>query len=653
MTTLKTDTQLTDAPPVAAESMKYRLRAFLVRFRLPLLLVGHLVIFAGVYWVAFLMRFTLDVPAKYMSMFWSGLPIVVLTKLIAFYLLGSFHGWWRHVNFSDFVSLVRSALVASCLIVAFDYFVFQTFLPQIPRTVLLNDFVLTIVVLGGLRSCWRLWDERIAPFDRKRVRDRALLIGNDYHAARMAHLINGQHGMAVRIVGLVSPTKYPKGRRYSDIRVVGRVEELHELMLSHRTNTLFVITGSLQGRELRELLDSASDQRFTIKVLPPLEDQLQGSDKVSIREVSYNDLLRRKPVNLDTEQIGNLIEGKTILVTGAGGSIGSELCRQLIRFAPSQLVLLGRGENRIYQLNRELSDKVIQTQLIQRIANITDEKRIEEIFAQHQPDIVFHAAAHKHVPLVEQNVGEAIINNVLGTKVVADAADRHSVKKFVMVSTDKAVNPTSIMGCTKQMAERYCQALNSESETAFVSTRFGNVLGSAGSVVPLFQEQIRNGGPITITDKRMTRYFMTIPEASQLVIQAGAMGKGGEIFVLEMGKPVKILDLAKDLIRLAGHAPDSIEIVETGLREGEKMYEELSYEAEESLPTSHSQILSLCSRSFELTEVDHQARSLIEVAFDRNRQEICRLMKAVIPEYSTGNEKVQLRDGEKKRNDQR
>ncbi len=581
------------------------------------------------------MRFTLTVPDAYLLVFWQSLPFVVVTKLAIFYVLRSFHGWWRHVNFSDFVSLSKSSLAASVAIISVDYFVIQMWQQQIPRTVVLNDFVMTIVVLGGLRSCWRLWDERIAPLDRKRVKERALLIGNDYHAARMAHLINSQHKSGVRIVGLVSPTKYPKGRRYSDMRIVGRVEELSDLMKSHRTSTLFVITGSLQGRELRELLDSASDRGFTIKILPPLDEQLKGSDRVAIREVSYNDLLRRKPVELDLNSIERLVAGKTILVTGAGGSIGSELCRQLLRFSPDRLVLLGRGENRIYHLERELRAKLLNTKLIPKIANITDEKRVDEIFAEFEPELVFHAAAHKHVPLVEQNVGESIINNVLGTKVVADAADRYGTSRFVMVSTDKAVNPTSIMGCTKQMAERYCQALDGESETMFISTRFGNVLGSAGSVVPLFQEQISRGGPITITDKRMTRYFMTIPEASQLVIQAGSMGRGGEVFVLEMGKPVKILDLAKDLIRLAGHSQDSIEIVETGMRPGEKLFEELSYENEESIPTKHKQILSLYSRLFSREEVSFQVQKLVESAFE-SPEKTRALMVQFIPEFIDG-----------------
>ena len=627
------DIPVLDSPEERA-SFWSRVRETMGLHRLWLLILGHAALFALIYWIAFLMRFTLHVPGHCVVIYQQGLAVIIITKLTVFYMMRSFHGWWRYVNFSDFISLTKSAAVASLTIIAIDYFVMQFFQEQIPRTVILNDFVLTIVVLGGLRSVWRVWDERIAPLNGLRNAERALLVGGSVEAARMAHLINGQYQMGVRIVGLVSPDGHARGQRYSDLRVVGRLDNISRLMQLHRAKKLFVITGMIPPIRLRDLLDSATDVHYQIRILPPLRDQLAGLARVPIRDVSYDDLLRRKPVQLDQDSIEHSIVGKTILVTGAGGSIGSELCRQFARFAPSRIVLLGRGENRIYRIEHELSNKYPSIELIPRIVNITDQDRIDETFREWKPDIVFHAAAHKHVPLVEQNIGESIINNVHGTQVVADAADRYGAERFVMISTDKAVNPTSIMGCTKQMAERYCQAMAARSKTKFISTRFGNVLGSAGSVVPLFQEQIRSGGPITITDKRMTRYFMTIPEASQLVIQAASMGNGGEIFVLEMGQPVKILDLANDLIRLAGQLPGSIEIVEKGMRPGEKLYEELYYGDEESMPTSHEQILSAQSRVFQFEEVKHQVRTLIEAAYCES-QEIRKLIKQFVPEFQS------------------
>jgi len=606
-------------------------RQALVKMRIPLLLVFHLAIFACVFWLAFLMRFTLDVPVKYKELFWQAVPVIVATKVLVFYLLRSFHGWWRYVHFSDVISLVKSSVVASLAVIAIDYFFLGG---RIPRIVVLNDLAIGIVILGGLRSAWRVWDERIVPMRSKKICDRALIVGHDFETARLAHLINGQRNLDTRIVGMVTPKLRANAQKYfGDIRVVGKLKDAAELMAGHRAQHLFVVSGALPAKQLRELLDVSSDSQFDIKILPKLEEQLKGMDKLPIRQVSYNDLLRRKPAEMDLGAVEGIISGKSVMVTGAGGSIGSELCRQLIKFTPSELILLGRGENRIYEIERELKGLGLGVGLIPKIVNITDKPRMKQIFEQHHPSVIFHAAAHKHVPLVEQNVGESIINNVVGTKNIADLAHHYGVDRFVMVSTDKAVNPTSVMGCTKHMAERYCQTLGGQSNTKFISTRFGNVLGSAGSVVPLFQKQIQAGGPITITDRRMTRYFMTIPEASQLVVQAATMGVGGEIFVLEMGEPVKILDLANDLIRLAGHQPGTIDIVESGIRPGEKLFEELYYKNETSIPTSHEKILSSTSRKYSLAEVELQVNALIEVAYT-SPTAVKRTLKEIIPEFS-------------------
>ncbi|MDB2685655.1 polysaccharide biosynthesis protein [Mariniblastus sp.] len=602
---------------------------FLKKHRLVLLIGLHSVLFCLVYWCAFLMRFTLVVPAKYVELYSISVMPVVAIKLIVFYALHSFHGWWRHVNFSDLISLVRSSVVATLVLIALDALVLPS---QIPRIVIANDFFVTIVLTGALRSTWRVWDERIAPLDRKRKVERALLIGNTVNAARIAHMINRQLDLNIRIFGMVSPGAFQRRLQFSDLRVVAGLEDLPKTMKEQNASTLFVIAGSVPAKTLRNLLDAASEHDFQIKILPTLNEQLRGMDQMPIREVSCEDLLRRKPAELDLDAITRFVTGKCVMVTGAGGSIGAELCRQIMRFEPSELILLGRGENRIFHIERELRGTASTVTLTPRIANITDLPRMREVYETHRPDVVFHAAAHKHVSLVEQNVGESIINNVLGTKNVADLADEFEVGRFVLISTDKSVNPTSMMGCTKQMAERYCQALGSRSNTRFISTRFGNVLGSAGSVVPIFQKQIQQGGPITITDHRMTRYFMTIPEATQLVLQAATMGDGGEIFVLEMGAPVKIVDLAKDLIRLAGHKPGSIDIVETGMRAGEKLFEELYYKNEKSLPTEHDQILSSISRSFSFEDVESQVLTLIDAAF-LPAIEIRAIMHDFIPEF--------------------
>ena len=371
---------------------------------------------------------------------------------------------------------------------------------------------------------------------------------------------------------------------------------------------------------------------MTLKIIPPAEELFRGHPTIPTRDIEINDLLRREPVRLDVQSIDTLLKGKTVLVTGAGGSIGSEICRQVLKFEPKTLVLLGRGENRIFFIERELQALGTSTRLVPKIADITDEPRVRRIFQEFRPDVVFHAAAHKHVPLMELNVGEAVKNNVLGTRCLADLAHAYEAECFVLISSDKAVNPANVMGATKNLAERYVMALAERSPTRFLATRFGNVLGSAGSVVPLFQEQIRRGGPITVTDARMTRYFMTIPEASQLVLQAAAIGTGREIFVLEMGEPVKIIDLARDMIRLSGLPENSIEIVCSGIRRGEKLYEELYFHDEETSPTSHRKLRVVYHRTEDLPDISEAVLELGELA-DGPPEQVFERIRELVPEY--------------------
>ncbi|MFK7769253.1 MAG: polysaccharide biosynthesis protein [Mariniblastus sp.] len=638
------DLNTTDHP--VRESTLTKTVNFAKDHRLPLLVLGHAVVFGLVFLGAFLIRLDVDFPInvdQVWKKFWAGLPLVVGVKVCVYYALRNFHGWWRYVTFSDFISLIRASTASMLLIIAIDHFVLPY---QIPRSVLVFDWVLSVVALGTLRSFWRVWDERIAPLDRgRKSRDAALIIGAEMESAKLAHLINSQQGLGFRIVGLVSPKRLDKTRRFSDLRVVGSLEDLKEIAKTYRAKTVFLANGTVPARQLRALLDSASEAEVDVRIVPGLEQQLRGNDQMPIREVQFEDLLRREPARLDLDLIASLIRGKRVLVTGAGGSIGSELCRQLAKFAPEELILLGRGENRIFHIERELRKQTPGLKITPRIASMTDERRMEELFSTYRPQVVFHAAAHKHVPLSEQNIGEAVLNNIGGTKILADNAAQVGVEKFVLISTDKAVNPTSVMGCTKHLAERYCLAKGTVSETKFITTRFGNVLGSAGSVVPLFQEQIRAGGPITITDPRMTRFFMTIPEASQLVLQAASMGKGSEIFVLEMGEPVRIEDMARDLIRLAGLAADSIDIEYTGSRPGEKLYEELYYEEEQSIPTSHEKILSAYHRFYSLEEMDSAVSMLRDVAYS-SPEKIMTALESLVPEFKSperkGNRSVKI-----------
>jgi FlaA1/EpsC-like NDP-sugar epimerase len=395
---------------------------------------------------------------------------------------------------------------------------------------------------------------------------------------------------------------------------------------------VLVISGALTGKQLRQLMEDCAQVDVMLKVIPAMEELLSGDYSFQIRDVDIDDLLRREPVQLSGEAIGTLLADRTVLVTGAGGSIGSEICRQVLRFRPRRLVLVERAENNLFLIDQELRRLKTETELFPCIADITDGARMDQILGAHQPAVVFHAAAHKHVPMMEDNPGEAIKNNVLGTKQLVELADRHAVQEFVMISTDKAVNPTSVMGVSKQIAERYVHAFSEVASTKFVVVRFGNVLASAGSVVPIFQEQIRRGGPITVTHPEIERYFMTIPEASQLVLQAAAMGKGGEIFVLDMGESVRIVDLAQDLVRLSGLEPDDIEIVFTGLRPGEKLYEELYFDDEEMLPTPHPKLFVAYHRPYHLPEVNRLIDALRPIVHQPTAV-ISQQLQELIPEF--------------------
>jgi FlaA1/EpsC-like NDP-sugar epimerase len=551
------------------------------------LAVGSLVLFASVYWLAFNLRFDFAVPSEWIQVFLVTLPWVLGIKLAVFYTSGHYHGGWSYVSFADLVALLRAALLSLAIIALADHFLFPH---QIPRAVLLMDCVMTILILGATRASRRMLIEHAFPAFRSGNYKSALLIGVDHSTGLLANHINSQSELGYRIHGFLTADGLKTGQRLGQIPVLGSLDEVTGVAAAHGVRTVLLIAGTIEGRRTRWLMDECDKGQLTLKIIPPLGELFNSGRSIPIRDLEIGDLLRRAPVKPDVDVIRDLIGGRRVLVTGAGGSIGSEICRQALKFGPSELVLLGRGENRIFFIEKELRGQDASTKLCPVIGDITDADRMRHVFEEFRPEVVLHAAAHKHVPLMEVNVGEAIKNNVLGTKRVADLSDEFGVKNFVLISTDKAVNPSSVMGATKHLAERYVQVCSEQSATLFVVVRFGNVLGSAGSVVPIFQDQIRRGGPITVTDPRMTRYFMTIPEAAQLVLQASAMGEGGEIFVLDMGEPVNIVNLAHDLIRLSGLPTDAIDITFPGIRPGEKLEEELYFGDERTRPTAHAKV---------------------------------------------------------------
>ncbi|WP_339940989.1 nucleoside-diphosphate sugar epimerase/dehydratase [Novipirellula rosea] len=574
--------------------------------RIYFLVLVHLIIFIASYEIALRLRFDMVISADVRKDFWSMLPWILIIKLSMFHLIGSLHGWWRYITFTDLAILLRTSTVASILIAAVDYLFSQQY--QIPRSVLLMDWGITILLVGGLRSVYRLSQEMMWPALSLNDRKPTLLIGALQGGELLARQIHNHPNLDFHIVGFLDDDEHKHGLRLGGIPFLGGPEDIVEHARAHDAKDLLVISNVLPGQQLRELLDRCERAKIRVKMVPPVDELINGSFRFQTRDVEINDLLRRDPIELDSQPVREMLQGRRVVVTGAGGSIGSEICRQIARCEPAQLILVERAENALFLIDREMTLRDYGDMCVPFVADICDQHRMRTLFENYQPEIVFHAAAHKHVPLMELNPSRALKNNVLGTAGLVELCHEYDVERFVMISTDKAVNPTSIMGVSKQLAERFVHAKAEVSKTKFVVVRFGNVLASAGSVVPIFQEQIANGGPITITHPEMTRFFMTIPEASQLVLQASSMGKGGEIFVLDMGKQVKILDLAKDLIRLSGLDEDDIKIEYTGIRPGEKLYEELYMKHEEMMPTLHPKVKTAYHQSFSCEEI----RSLMQ-----------------------------------------
>lgn len=615
------------------EASSAQLPPWVLKLRMPILLGAHVFTFGVAYLFAYALRFDFEIPVSYMRGLKIGLPVAVSIQIACFLAFRTLHGWWRYVTFRDLLDFVKPLGTAFVITWLVDLLLLER---VIPRSVLIMHVILSGILLTLLRSSWRLSQEVRWVVNRlnRRPRDtRVLMISNHHDTLVLANQINSQLNSSTEVVGVLSFEDYHRGSARAGIPIVGRPEQAPRLAGELHATEVWLVAGSIPGPQLAELKRIYDAAELKTQVIPAALDRNPAGNFIPIREIDIKDLLQREPIELDMQAIEAEISGRVILVTGAGGSIGSEICRQLLRFQPRQLVLVDHRENSVFLIQNELQAVTWSTtELIPAVGDILDYDRMQRLFQQYRPDFVYHAAAHKHVGLMELTPGEAVKNNVLGTKQMVDLADQFNVTKFVLISTDKAVNPTSVMGCTKQMAERYCLAVGEQSSTQFVAVRFGNVLGSNGSVVPIFKEQIARGGPITITDPQMTRYFMTIPEASQLVIQAGVMGEGGEIFVLDMGRPVKILDLAHKMIELAGLPLDAIEIKFTGARPGEKLFEELYFGEETMIGTRHQQVFAARHRKLVPDMVFQHVEQLRESLGDEP-QIIRQTLKDFIPEY--------------------
>lgn len=606
-----------------------RLLRWMLKYRFALLFVGHSLVFTLAYWMAFLLRFDFQIPEDIYARMLPTLPAVLGIKLAVFLITGHYHGWWRYVSLADFWALIKATTLSSLVLVVVNHYALGGL---IPRAVVVLDALVTVVTLSALRASSRLWREQWTLRSRARGYRPSLMIGANSWNGAVAQHIHVHPKLAYRVVGFLDNDPYRQGARLGGIPVLGTIAELARLATLHRVRDVLVTAQTLTGQELREVIDLCKAEKLTLKVVPSMLDNLDREEGLPVRDVEINDLLRREAVHLDLRGISADVEGRTILITGAGGSIGSEICRQLLPFQPRKLVLIDNGENCLFLINNELARNSLGVEIECHVADVRDEGTLQRIFAAARPDTVVHAAAHKHVGLMESNIAACLRNNVLGTKCIADVAHSHGVRKFVLISTDKAVNPTSIMGVSKHLAERYVHALAQQSNSAFMVVRFGNVLGSNGSVLPIFQEQIRRGGPITVTDERMLRFFMTIPEAAQLVLQAASMGKGGEIFVLEMGEAIPVVELARDLVRLSGLPSDAIDIQFVGVRPGEKLYEELYFDDEQQLETSHPKVRAAYHRPCSLKEIAEDLEGLRGM-LGEGPEALRRYLKELVPEY--------------------
>ena len=554
-----------------------------------LLLIVDVITIIGVALISLLIRFDGYITSHYMQQMVDALPIMVISYIVMLLSMHLYTRIWRYAGMREMVAV----LIATTLGAGLFYTGMYVFDKSLPRSIYLISWILSTGVIGIGRMVLHYIAMR---YGGKQSTDadmvNTLIIGAGDAGATIAREIERYHKRSRKVIGFIDDDEAKFNRLMGGVRILGNRHDIPSIVKENKVKEIIIAMPSVTRNEIRNIMEICSPLKCKVNTLPGMYQLLDDEVLVShLHPVSIEDLLERDEVRLDMDIVEHYIRDKVVLVTGAGGSIGSEICRQIMRVGPKMLLLLGHGENSIYLINQELKNIYKDGPIIPIIADIRDKQQLDQIFTQYNPQVVFHAAAHKHVPLMEIQPMAAVLNNIYGTRNVADVAGRHGVERFVMISTDKAVNPTSVMGATKRVAEKVIISMNDTYDTKYITVRFGNVLGSRGSVIPLFKKQIEAGGPVTVTAPEMTRYFMTIPEASQLVLQAGAMGKGGEVFLLDMGEPVKIIDLARNMIRLSGLEPDKdIHIKITGLRPGEKKYEELLTSEEGTNRTNHTKI---------------------------------------------------------------
>ncbi len=572
---------------------------------------------------------------------------IIPLKFAIFFAAGLYRGLWRFTGVRDFWLLGGACLGSTVLILLI--MLFTTRFEGYSRGVFVADGIITFILTGGarmaIRSFYAVWanptadDYRLAGVRVTKV----LIIGAGQAGEKILREIMDNDRLYYDVVGFIDDDPEKQGWTIHGIRVLGTLERLPAILKRKNVQQILIAIPSARGEEIRRIVETCQKNNISYKMLPGIGDLIDGRVSVKfLRDISYEDLLGRTPVHLDVDSIRNYIDGKTVLVSGCGGSIGSELCRQIVKYQPSSIILLDSSETNLFNIHMEMQNEHYCRHCVAILGRVQNQALMNEVFKTYKPDVVFHAAAYKHVPMMEKNPWQAVYNNIIGSRVIMETASRYGVNRFVLVSTDKAVRPTNVMGASKRVTELIMQCQQGNG-TKFMAVRFGNVVGSSGSVIPFFRRQIEKGGPVTVTHPEVNRFFMTIPEASQMILQAGTMGEGGEVFILKMGTPVKIIDMARDLIRLSGKEPDvDIKIVITGMREGEKLYEELITVGEDILPTEHTKVMVLRSNSYFNGSSDPQEAKellyreideLVKIAARHDAKGIKAKLKEIIPEF--------------------
>ena len=606
---------------------------WLIHHRLPFLVLFQIFLLVLAYVGSYLLRFEGLIPQKYYNTMLLTLPHFVLVQGLVLYFLGLYRGLWRYVGFTDLRNIIRAALTSMVILIVLEFFL-SPYVGNIPLSIYILDTVLLIMLIGGTRLFLRHFREIYLPAGESR---RVMLIGPVDQAETLIREMDTHTSKYLPVV-MVTPDSRFQGFRLYDVPILSGLHQIARGIKRYRVQEIIFAWPDAPLDQINEIIEECKRWQVRYRIVPSLGDVLDGRFRLSdVRDIELEDLLPRPPIYIEKDAVRNFIKGQVILVTGGGGSIGSELCRQVAQFQPRTLMILERAENYLYEIELDLRRRFPDMDLQALIASVNDGPGLRALLQHYRPDLIFHAAAYKHVPLMERCSIEAAYNNILGTRNLVAAALAAETSRFVMISTDKAVNPTSVMGVSKRIAEKYVQACGGANRTRFITTRFGNVLGSAGSVIPILKEQLARGGPLTVTHPQIERYFMTIPESVQLVLQAAYMGQGGDIFVLNMGCSVKIMDLAEKLIVLAGKTPGKdIAITYTGLRPGEKLYEELFNIDEESHPTAHSLIHRAVGAPESKGVWETHLNNIQALVHRRDATGLIAKFKEIIPNYTPG-----------------